>query len=368
MPALFEIFYKIKNCLMGTSRRESCARQQSLAIADLVFRWVHTYLPSIGSQSVHTIRSYKVSLGMFCSFLSEKKSVTRYNITLDCFSPKTLNEWMLWMRAEKSASPSTCNNRMAAIKSLLRYMGSESMDLSYLYNQTHEHVKALKTVQKEVESVSTEALKALFAEPDLETSIGRRDYAFMLLSYGTGARLNEILSIKIRDIVLKKGKGLIHIIGKGNKLRTIPLLDDLVDCIASYVKEFHGTSPQDGDLLFFSRCHGTRAMLTQAAISKRLKYYASAAHKKCSDMPADFHAHIFRHARATHWREEGMNLVEIKELLGHSSLASTMIYQTVSYEQKRKAMEKLGDDEINNLPKKWTLPENASLAAAFGIG
>lgn len=334
----------------------------------MVHKWVHTYLPTIGAQSSHTVKTYKISISIFCTFLTDRKCITPYNLTVDCFSPKTLNEWFMWMRREKSLSPSTCNNRMAAIRSLLKYMGGESPDFAHLYNQAHVYVKPLKQQQNEVKSISVEALKALFAEPDLTTKTGRRDYAFMLLTYGTGARLNEILSMRIKDIVLKKGKGLVHIVGKGNKLRTVPLLDDLVNCMSSYVKEFHGKTQNEEDLLFYSPCHGIRGKLTQTAITKRLKLYALNANENCPDMPKDFHAHVFRHSRATHWREEGMNIIEIKELLGHSSLQSTMIYQTVSYRQKREAMEKLGDNEINNMPKKWTLPENASLAAAFGIG
>jgi site-specific recombinase XerD len=102
-------------------------------------------------------------------------------------------------------------------------------------------------------------------------------------------------------------------------------------------------------------------------MSKRLKLYAERAHFKCSEVPLDMHVHVLRHSRATHWRENGLNLVEIMELLGHSSYQSTLIYQTVTDQQKREAIEKMADEEVNHLPKKWLLPENTSLAEAFGI-
>lgn len=70
---------------------------------------------------------------------------------------------------------------------------------------------------------------------------------------------------------------------------------------------------------------------------------------------------------ACHWREDNINIVEIKELLGHSSLQSTMIYQDVTEEQKRAAIETLGDTITKSMGKKWKMPENRGLAEMFGI-
>ena len=352
---------------MGKTRKRDAALQESLRLGALVHKWTCSYLPSVGAQSPHTVRTYRSSLGMFSGFLSQNKGLTPFNLNTDCFSANILNEWVVWMKTSAGASSSTCNNRMAAIKSLLLFMGGEDMGLAYLYDAAKKHVKPINEPQREVNSISKEAIKALFQEPDLNSRVGRRDYAFLLLTYGTGMRLDEVLSLKVKDLTMVKGKGAVHILGKGNKLRTIPLLDNLVDCLCSYMNEFHGRTPKANDLVFYSPCHSMRAKLTQPAISKRLKLYAESAHFKCSEVPLDMHAHVLRHSRATHWREEGLNLVEIMELLGHSSYQSTLIYQTVTDQQKREAIEKMADEEVNNLPKKWLLPENTSLAEAFGI-
>ncbi len=352
---------------MGKTKKQEAAQLESLRLSALVYKWTSSYLPSIGAQSPHTVRTYRSSLGLFTRFLSQNKGITPFNLNADCFSANVLNEWAVWMKTSAKLSSATCNNRMAAIKSLLLFMGGEDMGLAYLYDTARKRVKPLHEPQREVKSISKEAIKALFQEPDLSSRIGRRDYAFMLLAYGTGMRLDEVLSLKIKDLTMVKGKGAVRVLGKGNKLRTIPLLDDLIDCLCSYMNEFHSRTPKENDLLFYSPCHNMRAKLTQPAMSKRLKMYAERAHATCSEVPLDMHAHILRHSRATHWREEGLNLVEIMELLGHSSYQSTLIYQTVTDQQKREAIEKMADDEINNLPKKWLLPEKMSLAEAFGI-
>jgi site-specific recombinase XerD len=353
---------------MGKTRKKDAALQESLRLSAFVHKWTCSYLPSVGAQSPHTVRTYRSSLGIFSGFLSQNKGLTPFNLNTDCFSANVLNEWVVWMKTSAGASSSTCATtgwrplRVCSYSWEVKIWGR-----AYLYDAAKKHVKPINEPQREVNSISKEAIKALFQEPDLNSRVGRRDYAFLLLTYGTGMRLDEVLSLRVKDLTMVKGKGAVHVLGKGNKLRTIPLLDNLVDCLCSYMNEFHGRTPKANDLVFYSPCHSMRAKLTQPAISKRLKLYAERAYFKCSEVPLDMHAHVLRHSRATHWREEGLNLVEIMELLGHSSYQSTLIYQTVTDQQKREAIEKMADEEVNNLPKKWLLPENTSLAEAFGI-
>ena len=130
---------------------------------------------------------------------------------------------------------------------------------------------------------------------------------------------------------------------------------------------FHGVQPKPDDYLFYSPCHGIKGKLTQPAISKRLRIYAKIAHDTCDEVPLDLHSHVWRHSMACHWREDNINIVEIKELLGHASLQSTMIYQDVTEEQKRAAIETLEDTVTKAMTKKWKLPENKGIAAMFGV-
>lgn len=76
---------------------------------------------------------------------------------------------------------------------------------------------------------------------------------------------------------------------------------------------------------------------------------------------------IFGTTAACHWRENGINIVEIKELMGHASLTSTMVYQDVTDKQKREAIRSLENNVTQTMKKKWTMPDNRSLAAMFGI-
>lgn len=78
--------------------------------------------------------------------------------------------------------------------------------------------------------------------------------------------------------------------------------------------------------------------LSQSAIRKMMKKYAVACHAKCEDVPLDLHAHQFRHPKASHWLEDGMNIAQISILLGHSQLETTMIYLDITTDQEAAAL------------------------------
>lgn len=108
-------------------------------------------------------------------------------------------------------------------------------------------------------------------------------------------------------------------------------------------------------------------MLIQPAVAKRLKMYAKRAHEKCSDVPLNLHSYLWGHFMACHWREDNTNIVEIKELLGHKSLQSRIVYQEVTEQQKKEAINTLEDTIKKAMPKKWKATANKDLLAYLGL-
>jgi site-specific recombinase XerD len=106
--------------------------------------------------------------------------------------------------------------------------------------------------------------------------------------------------------------------------------------------------------------------MSQAAVNKQLRKHAAAAHVNCSEVPLDIHAHQLRHAKASHWLEDGMNVVQISALLGHAQLEATMIYLDISMEQKIEALAALEDERDKSMPKKWKASKQ-SLASLCGV-
>lgn len=340
---------------------------ESRELAKLIYEWHSIHIPLIKTGSAHTLRSYKTALTIFMKFLMEEKSITPFTLNTDCFSVACLDEWRMWLIGSRGVKNDTCNIRMAAIKGLLEYIGGRAPHYAYLYVAAAEHIKPMRTAKVKVCGMSRSAVKALFAEPDTNVHIGIRDLVLMILSYGVAGRINEILSLKLSDIHLEAESPYVTLHGKGGTYRSIYLQEDLVKWIRLYMNIYHDYQPQKEDYLFYSPRGGCKGMLTQPAVAKRLKMYAKRAHEKCSDVPLNLHSHLWRHSMACHWREDNINIVEIKELLGHKSLQSTMIYQDVTEKQKKEAINTLEDTITKAMPKKWKAAASKDLLAYLGL-
>ena len=178
--------------------------------------------------------------------------------------------------------------------------------------------------------------------------------------------MDEVLSIKIGHIHLDAPKPHVNLYGKGEKLRTSYLLPRAVALLRQYMKEVHGNSPDRERLLFYSRVGGNYKKLTEAAKDKRIKKLAFIAHQKCNDVPLNAHAHLFRHAKASHWIEDGLSIVEVQFLLGHEQIETTMKYLDITTAEKIKALATLENEKEQKVGKKWKSKE-ASLTAFCGL-
>lgn len=342
-------------------------RQENRELAKLIYEWHKSYVPSIRSCSPHTVKAYRISLTMYATYLSEVHSVTPYTLCAESFSVKMIESWRRWLREERGCSNDTCNQRMAAIRSLLQFIGSRAVQYAGLHVAVNEYIKPLRTDKRKVNGMSREAVKAILAAPDPKTRLGLRDITLMMLCYGAAARINEVLSLKISCLHLDVKNPFVTVFGKGGSYRSIYLQEQLVCWLRRYISVFHNDRASPDDYLFYSPCKGIRGKLTQPAVAKRLRLHAAKAHEKCPDVPLDLHSHLWRHSMACHWREDNINIVEIKELLGHSSLQSTMIYQDVTDKQKLDAIETLGDTVTESMTKKWKTSTNKDLLSMLGL-
>jgi site-specific recombinase XerD len=339
-------------------------KYQAMEIARLTFDWINSYLPSLRTNSPHTIRAYKTSINLYINYL-EDKGITDETLNADCFSISSLNDWLIWLKQERSSSNKTCNNRLAAIKCLLKYIGTRNAIYKVLYLEAAASVKRLSEPKPKVRGMTKDAVKAILGTPDPSCKIGLRDIAIMSFEYGTATRIDEVLSLKISSLKLTAEKPYATIIGKGSKIRTAYLMSGLVDILQKYMKVFHIAKPNPNDLLFYSSWHGQKSKLSQEAIRKRLKIYASLAHKNCDDVPLNLHSHQWRHAKACHWLADGINIVEISKLLGHESIETTMVYQDITTEQQMRALATLEDEAASIIPKKWKRVKSVSLSDLF---
>ena len=339
------------------------SKNEALVIARRINSFLNEYAPSQKTRSEHTIKSYNIALTLYLGFLETVKGVDSSNLCGESFSAQNIEEWLLWLMNNRKCSPETCNIRLASLRTFLKYLGKQDVAFLYLSSGASQ-IERKKVYRKKVQGMSKEAVKALLETPDLSTKTGRRDLAFLVLMYGTATRIDELLPLKVEQLQLSAKNPCVNIIGKNGKLRTLYLLPRAVSHVKRYLQEFHGSSPQPGDYIFYSRNSGGK--MSQTAINKRIKMYAQKAHSFCKDVPLTLHAHQIRHAKATHWLEDGMNIVQISFLLDHEQLDTTMVYLDVTTEQEAKALATLEDENDKRITKKWKNPGN-SLSDFCGV-
>jgi len=296
---------------------------EAVLIAHHINSFLNEYMPSQKTHSEHTLKSYNTALTLYLGFLETEKDVSSANLCGESFSAQNIEEWLLWLLEKRKCSPETCNIRLASLRVFLAYLGTREVSLLYLSNSASQ-IKRKKVCRKKVQGMSKEAVKALLAAPDISTKTGRRDLAMLVFMYGTATRIDEVLSLKVGHLQLAANKPYATVIGKGGKIRTMYLLPKNAAHLKKYLQEFHDPTPDPEAYVFYSRNSGGK--MSQMAISKRLKKYAAIAHTVCPEIPLSLHAHQIRHAKASHWLEDGMNIVQISFLLDHKQLNTTMVY------------------------------------------
>lgn len=184
--------------------------------------------------------------------------------------------------------------------------------------------------------LTEEELKILFDSIDTTTKIGRRDLTVLTLLYDTAARASEIIDLKLDDIHLEEKY--IILTGKGNKQRIVSIMEQTKKLLISYIKE---NNVMNGYL--FKKSNNSNCKMNSNFIMDIVLKYNKILNKKISP-------HTFRHTRAVHLLDKGVNPVYIQELLGHSSINTTMEYARVIEKSKFDAIEKANPKINDDLP------------------
>ncbi len=197
-----------------------------------------------------------------------------------------------------------------------------------------------------------EGLKVLLAMPDPSTRQGRRDMVLLSLLYDSGARVQEIVDLCRAD-VRTAFPATVRLSGKGGKTRIVPISTDMARLLQSYLEETAQIGrAKDTDALFCSR---SGQKMTRAGVAYILTKYADMARQASpGSVPDVFSPHCLRHSKAMHLLQAGVNLVYIRDLLGHTDLRTTEIYARAETEAKRKALEAASPIKSDGKYTSWT--------------
>ena len=305
-------------------------------------KYFDTELKCNANFSENTIISYKYTFISLLQFISEKLKKKIQNITLSDFNKAMIEEYLINLETEKCNSISTRNQRLAAIKSFFNYLANE--DLKYInISNGISATKSKKNIDNTIKYLSKVGIKGILSLPNTSTNIGVRDLAILTLLYDSASRVDELISLKCCDIDFIKKT--VNLYGKGKKQRVVPLISSTIKIIEKYM-QIYNLSENSTELLFFN---SRNEKLTRMGINYIIEKYVKIAKE---NNPIEYQIkvspHTFRHSKAMHLLESGVNLIYIRDFLGHSSITTTEIYAKTNPEIKRKAIEKHSE----NLSKK----------------
>ena len=303
--------------------------------------YFNNYLPIQKNLSKHTISSYKYTFNGFLQFCVNIKNINIKDLCLDTFNKDIVLEFLDYLENTKNNSISTRNNRLQNICSFLKFV-YPSETTRVLQFQNIFDIPLKKDVEKPMEYMSVDILKTLLKQPKLDTVNGRRDLTLLATLYDTGARVSELINLKVRNIKFDDFTTTVKLFGKGSKVRIVPIFGNTSDLLKRYINEHNLTTKYD-DFLFVSKL---RKPLTEPGIKYIIEKYRSLAAKKNPLVPNNIFPHMFRHSKAMHLLESGVNYIYIRDFLGHSDIKTTEIYAKISVEQKKKALSKAYNENI----------------------
>ena len=296
--------------------------------------YLDSYLALQCSRSPHTVKAYRDALTIF------RRYVTSQGLSLKTFGFDNCTrdfllgflEYLQQCGYEKSS----CNQRLAAIKSYMWYVADG--DITWQQNALMiSRVPFLKTADKERATLSEECLKALFSAPGMDKR-GVRDATIMILLYDSAIRVSELLSLDVSSINFSASPIYIRIHGKGDKERVVTITEKTASHLQAYLKVYHADGKKDMPL-FYTVIKGRTDRMSPGNVGRIINKYASAIRPEHPDLPDTIYPHMFRRTRACNLYQDGVELELVSRILGHSSTQTTRIYATPSVEMMRKAME-----------------------------
>jgi integrase/recombinase XerD len=299
-------------------------------------KYLSIHLPDIRGLSSNTIMAYRDTFTLLFRYFQEIRNIPPEKLTIQSIDRDAIAGYLDWLETSRKCSASTRNQRLASLKAFFQYLQTETPEYVYQCQQILS-IPAKKALFKTMEYLSLDGVKAILDSPNTSTKDGRRDIVLLTLLYDSGARVQEIADMKVKDIRLNK-PATIRLTGKGNKTRTVPIMEPTALLVAQYIKENILDSKEKGDYPLFRNRSGNK--LTRGGIAYILKKYVNEAKIRVpSVIPESVSPHHLRHSKAMHLLQSGVNLIYIRDFLGHVEISTTQVYAKVDGKIKREALE-----------------------------
>lgn len=271
--------------------------------SDLYFQ----YLRVEKGVSNETIRNYEYDLKLFFDALHKE--------TTKDLKSGDIQEFIR-IQTQNMLSIPTILRRISSTKNFYLFLEKERIITFQI-----DSLEKPKGSKKLPVCISIEEVEALLDQPDITKPEGQRDKAMLEILYSSGLRISELLSLKTNQI--NSERGIVKIVGKGNKERIVPVGDYALEYLNKYIYEGRRKNPKRGSEFLFLNRYGEP--VSRVYFFLQVKKYA-----KQAGIQVEISPHTLRHCFATHMLENGAELRAVQEMLGHANIATTQIYTNIS--------------------------------------
>jgi integrase/recombinase XerC len=271
--------------------------------------------------SQNTRSSYIRDILLYIKWYEES---SREKIALAAFNDFEIMQYRAYLLNVAKYKASTINRKIIAIRNFCRWAVNEGL----LEKNPTSNIKEIKDVKQRLAPEALSKQEVFKLRRIVHRYGNKRDIALIELMLNTGTRVSEVCKLKVEDIEISERKGILRVIGKGNKLREIPINSET----RKYLRDYLEVKPNSA-YLFVSQRGGK---MDRSTVFRVIKKYSDLAGLK------DFvHPHTFRHTFAQTLIDNGTDLFNVQYLLGHENITTTQRYHRPKLEVQEQAVENM---------------------------
>lgn len=297
--------------------------------------FVQRLVAQLGASS-QTIASYRDAFELFLRFVECRTGRQPSALTLRDLDAPLVLAFLDHLEEERHNSPRTRNVRLAAIRSFFRY-ASVREPASLHVAQRVLAIPCKRFERPVLDFLSRDEIHALLDAPDRSTWSGRRDAVLFAMLYNTGARVSEMVGLRVGDVLFDR-ESAVRLHGKGRKERAVPLWKST----ASQLRAWLANGNRDPNATVF--CNRAGRPISRSGVEHRLRVAIASATKKCPSLAGRrISPHTLRHTTAMHLLQGGVDITVIALWLGHEDPTMTHCYVEANLQMKETALQRLTD-------------------------
>jgi site-specific recombinase XerD len=319
---------------------------KSSSLASLLHAFFHEWMGKQKNLSPHTVCSYRDTWKLFLQFASKRKGREIAKLSLADLQASEVLTFLEYLEKDRKVSVGTRNCRLAAIHSFFAFVAHHE-PLAIAQCTEIARIPVKKMSRRAMCYMDADEIAAILRVPDRSSPEGQRDHALLAFLYNTGARIQEALNVCPRAIRFEP-PAQVELLGKGGKGRICPLWPETVDVLKELLKR----QPRADDEPIFVNRYGQP--LGPAGVRFKLKQYVQAAARdKPSLATKRITPHTWRHSVGVQLVAAGVDVIVIRDWLGHARVDTTNHYARANLETKRRALEQVDPSTKPGRPARW---------------